>query len=209
MSGPDHSADISDATLLAYLVEAASPWQAERVEQGLRRSFELRERLAVLSQRLDAPQEPQPLGWRLPPPGLVLGPAHAAVHLAHAAALGTDSVRPGQVFRVRVQGVVDPEQRRPVILTQRGEGWEVIHPRAEVHDRPLCDNRDRDDGFLFRLKARSDMGRQRWAFAFQPWLPRPDWSLPEADRWRGLQDDLFHGLVPALSLELQVVSPGS
>lgn len=189
------------AELAAWLEDALDPDRAAEIAQMVAARPALAARVRALRARLQPTIEPGERTWCLPFPGLRLPGAPRAT-LWEAAVMG--SIGPGARFEVCIEDPEDAAQTRLVVLTRRGDDWEVIFPEEPEDDVPVSVLPLAADGRRIGLVAGLTLGEQRWALVYVARSLHIDWSAPPEQRWAPLRAALAEGAATAVVVEREV-----
>lgn len=198
------STTVRDRDLVAWLARALTPGRALEIADEVAASPELQLRVRELGGSLDEPPPPPPR-WRLPPPGMRIGPVSMQV-VVDTATFGPDDdgLAPGAHVGVYLEDLPDAEQRLVVVLLRGSGEWSVIFPEGIDDSTTLADLRlDPDGRRVLDLRAPATPGRWRFGVAL-PEVRSIDLTLGLDARWTGLRDAIAQGHIPVFTTDVTV-----
>lgn len=189
---------MTERRLLAWLAGALEPGEAADVAARVADDPHLDAQVRLLEARIE--EGPPRQRWSVPPPGISGGQRAFGVSY-QPSAFSDGPVRGGDAFRIRLEDPGAPD-RLVVVLLRGAAGWAVLAPGGPDELLPLSELPRDGEGFTLDLIAPEGSGPWRWAVALPALDWEIDWTLPEPERWAGLQEAVVEGRVPVSSFEV-------
>lgn len=195
-----------DLELSALLLGALDPSRARIISAEIAESPPLQARLRALEAELATRQSPAaPDRWRVPVPWS----ASAGLGVRLSAVPTLDAARLGDVHRVSLPSVPDPETRGVLVLRREPTlSWAVMFPVVADDWIALSALETRDGARELMITATGEPGPQRWAVAFPPLDAPIAWDADEPERWAAVRALVAQAQIPIVSWEVVVEPPG-
>lgn len=190
---------MTDSELIALISGALEPSRAREIEEELGPTE--KQRIALLTARLQASADPPRSRWLIPPPGTSAGRRPFSLMALPAALMGDNKVVAGDRIEVRLGDIKNPDQHRIVVLFREDDDWELVFPTKTIDALTVADLPEANGWRRLDLVARSKPGTQRWAIA----LPPTDMTV-DPQHLEELERGIATGEVPITSVEFEVAA---
>jgi hypothetical protein len=190
---------LNDSELIALISGALEPSRALELKEELGPGE--RQRIALLTARLQRGAEPPRSRWLIPPPGTTAGREPFLLMASPAALMGDNKVAAGDRIEIRLGDIKNPEKHRIVVLFRDEYDWQLVFPTKTLDSLTVADLPETDGWRRLDLVARPEPGTQRWAIA----LPPTDMTV-DAQHLKELERGIANGNVPITSVEFEVAA---